>query len=228
MIDGPPASFGTSPAVPPTASPVDRPPRLGHGSAVTPSPRLAGVCGLLAPVSFVGAWAVCGAVWDGYDPVEQAISQLARVGAPTRPGMSAGMVAFGLLLPVFAQRLPRLLGAGTGLRTSMTVAGLSTVAVAALPLQREAGGTGDALHAVAAGIGYLAMAASPALGAVGLARTGRRNAAVASAAVSVACLAGLAASLTVGPTGLWQRAGLGVVDAWFATCAVWSLRQSGR
>ena len=189
------------------------------------SARVSGVSGLLAPASFVGAWAVCGALREGYDPVEQAISQLAREGSPTRWGMSAGMVAFGVLLPVFAQRLPALLSAPP-LRPAMWTAGLSTVGVALLPLQREAGGTGDALHAVAAGIGYAAMAASPALGARGLARTGRPRAALASYAVSAVSVAGLAASLTIGPTGLWQRVGLGVVDAWFATCAVWSLRSA--
>src|SRR3954469_13587313 len=124
---------------------------------MTPSRRLAAACGVLAPASFVGAWAICGALrTDGYDPVQDAISQLARVGSPTRAGMTAGFVGFGLLLPVFAQRLPETVGGGRALRLTATVAGVSTLAVAALPLQREAGGRGDALHAVAAGIGYLA------------------------------------------------------------------------
>jgi hypothetical protein len=188
------------------------------------SGRVASVCGLLAPASFVGAWAVCGAVrGDGYDQMEQAISQLARIGSPTRLGMTAGFVGFGVLLPVFAQRLPRLLGAGRPLQASMWVAGVSTLAVAALPLQREPGGTGDLLHAVAAGTGYLAMAASPALAAGALRRGSRRTASWASAAVSAASAGALVASVTVGPTGLWQRVGLGVVDLWFASCAVWSL-----
>jgi hypothetical protein len=30
----------------------------------------------------------------------------------------------------------------------------------------------------------------------------------------------LLASVTVGPTGLWQRVGLTVVDAWFAAVAI--------
>ncbi len=180
---------------------------------------------MLAPASFVTAWAVMGARRSGYDPVEQAISQLARVGSPERWGMTAGFVAFGVLLPIAARGLPPALRAGGPLRASMLVAGLSTVAVAALPLQREEGGTGDLLHAAAAGVGYLAMAASPTLGAVGLARSGRRTAAAASVAVSVVSVAALVTSLTAGPTGLWQRAGLGVVDAWFAACGLWLLRR---
>lgn len=185
-------------------------------------------CGLLAPASFIGSWALWGAVRDGYDPIEQAISQLAREGAPNRLGMTAGFVGFGLMLPVFAQQLPRLLDAGPALRASATVAGLSTLAVAAFPLQEKAGGTGDAIHAAVAGIGYLAMAVSPALAARPLSRSGRRTAARASIAVSAVSAVALVASVTTGPTGLWQRAGLGVVDVWFATVAVWGLRRATR
>ncbi|MCU1591009.1 MAG: hypothetical protein JWP11_2265 [Frankiales bacterium] len=187
--------------------------------------RLATWCGVLAPASFVTAWAVCGTLRDGYDPVDEAISQLAREGTPGRLGMTAGFVGFGVLLPVFAQRLPRLLSAGSSLRVTATVAGLSTLAVAAFPLQHEPGGTGDARHAVAAGVGYLAMAASPALAVGPLLRSGRRTAAGASAAVSAVSAAALVASVTTAHTGLWQRVGLGVVDAWFASVALWALRR---
>jgi hypothetical protein len=194
-----------------------------------PSDRLAGLCGLAAPVSFVGAWAVCGALRDdGYDPVQDAISQLARIGSPTRAGMTAGFVGFGLLLPVFAQRLPDLLGAGRALRTAMTVAGVATLGVAALPLQREEGGVGDLLHAVAAGTGYLAMAASPALAVRALSAHGRGAAAATAATVSAVSAAALVVSVTSGPTGLWQRVGIGVVDLWFAGWAVRTLRRAGR
>lgn len=187
--------------------------------------RLPTLCGVLAPASFVTAWAVCGALRDGYDPVQEAISQLAREGTPGRLGMTAGFVGFGVLLPVFAQRLPALVGAGRALRVTATVAGVSTLAVAALPLQREAGGTGDALHAAAAGLGYLAMAASPALAVRPLSAQGRRTAAGASAAVSAVSAAALVTSVTSGPTGLWQRIGLGVVDVWFAAIATRALQR---
>lgn len=192
---------------------------------MTPPSRVAGASGVLGPASFVGAWAVCGALRDdGYSPVQDAISQLARVGSPTRAGMTAGFLGFGLLLPVFAQRLPELVGAGRALRVAATVAGVSTLGVAILPLQRDAGGRGDALHAVAAGIGYVAMAASPLLAAPALRRTGRRRAAALSVGVGVASATALTISVTTGPTGLWQRVGLGVVDAWFAGWALHSLR----
>jgi hypothetical protein len=187
--------------------------------------RVAAVCGVLAPVSFVGAWAVCGGLRPGYSPVHEAISQLARQGTANRLGMTAGFVGFGVLLPVFAERLPSWLGAGPALRAAATVAGLSTLAVAALPLQREPGGSGDVWHAVAAGVGYVAMAASPALAVRPLLRDGRRTPARVSAAVSVASAVCLGVSVTAGPTGLFQRLGLGVVDAWFASVAIAELRR---
>ncbi len=185
--------------------------------------RWAAGCAVLAPASFVTAWATFGARREGYDPVEQAISQLARVGAPERWGMTAGLVSFGVLLPIAASRLPDLLRAGRPLRASMVLAGVSTLAVAALPLQRDEGGPGDLLHAAAAGVGYLAMTASPTLGAQGLRRSGHRAAAAASVAVSLASATALVVSVTTGPTGLWQRLGLGVVDLWFLTCGLWLL-----
>ncbi len=188
--------------------------------------RWQAACGVLAPASFIGSWAYWGAHREGYDPVHTAISQLAREGTPDRLGMTAGFVGFGVLLPVFAQGLPRLMSAGPALRASATVAGLSTLAVAALPLQQEAGGTGDQLHALVAGVGYFAMAASPALAAAAWKGSGRRTAAGASVAVSVASAASLVASLATNQTGLWQRTGLGVVDLWFASVAVWALRGS--
>lgn len=187
--------------------------------------RLRQVCGVLAPASFIGAWAVCGALRDGYDPVEQAISQLAREGTAGRLGMTAGFVGFGVLLPVFARELPALVSGGAAVRRAATVAGLATLGVAALPLQVDEGGVGDTLHAVAAGTGYLAMIATPAIAAVSLARSGRRTAAAASVAVSAVSAVSLGLSVTNGPTGLWQRVGLGVVDVWFAAVAVSGLRR---
>lgn len=95
--------------------------------------RLGALCGIAAPVSFVGGWLLAGARAPGYDAVDEHISQLARVGADTRPLMTAAMVGFGVLTPVWARVLGRSLGS-RAVRTSVTAAGVSTLAVAALPL----------------------------------------------------------------------------------------------
>lgn len=185
--------------------------------------KLAAVCGVTAPVSFVGAWVVGGLLKDGYDPLVDAISRLAAEGASTRPLMSGGMVAFGVLLPVWARTLGQLLDSPT-LRWVVTTAGVATVGVALTPLTREGGTTQDALHAVVAGIGYVAMTATPLVAAPLLRRRGMRRAAAASLAVGAVSAFALVGTLVVGEDGQvgsggLQRLGLTVVDAWHVVAA---------
>ena len=186
------------------------------------SARTAAACGIAGPVAFVGGWLVNGLRTDGYDPLRDAISQLARVGAPTMLSMSACFVVFGLLVPLWAPTVAREL-ATPALRPAVTVAGLATVAVAALPLTREPGGTQDLLHTVAAGTGYVAMALTPLLAAGGLRRLGRRRAAGLSAAVGVVSAVSLVLTVVTDTSGLFQRLGLGVVDVWHVVVAGWVL-----
>lgn len=185
--------------------------------------RLCAWCGVLAPSSFVGAWLVGGVVVDGYDPLVDAISRLAAEGAATRPLMTAGFVAFGVLVPVWARTLGSLLGSTT-LRGVVTVAGLATLAVAALPLTQQGDTTQDALHAVAAGTGYMAMAATPLVAAPLLRQRGHGRAAALSLAVGAVSALSLVGTLLVGEDGQvgsggLQRLGLTVVDAWHVATA---------
>jgi hypothetical membrane protein len=185
-------------------------------------------CGIAAPVAFVGAWVVAGLLTEGYDPFRQPISELAREGAPHRALMAAGFVAFGVLLPVWARLLARALGS-RALGAVVTVAGLATLAVAALPLTRDGGGTQDVLHGVAALVGYVAMAATPLVAAPRLGRLGLRRAAAASVGVGVLSAAALTATaLPVQVTGALQRTGLTVVDLWHVAAAAWVLSRSSR
>lgn len=184
--------------------------------------KVAALCGITGPVVFVGGWLVNGLRTDGYDPLRDAISQLAREGAPTRASMSVCFVVFGVLVPLWAPTVARVLGA-PALRWSVTVAGLATVAVALLPLTREPGGTQDLLHAVAAGVGYVAMALTPLLAAAGLRRQGRRAAAAVSALTGVVSACALVATVLADASGLFQRLGLTVVDAWHVVVATWVL-----
>lgn len=184
---------------------------------------LEAACGVVGPVAFVAAWVAGGLRTPGYAPVQQAISQLAREGALTAPLMTAGFVAFGVLMPVYAAGLGRTLGS-PGVRAATTVSALATLAVAALPLSRAGGQAVDAFHAVAAGTGYAGQALAPLLAARVLPGRTDRRASYAVGAVAVACLVG---SVTVpGRTGLLQRTGLTVVDAWFVVAAARLLRRS--
>lgn len=170
--------------------------------------------GVLGPAAFIGAWLTGGLLREGYDPVEQTISRLAEEGTATAPLMTAGFVAFGVLVPAFATQLRP-----AALRVSATVAGLGTLGVALTPLSAGGGTTVDRLHYLAAAVGYAGQVASPLVGATALPRAGLSRATGALAA------AALAASLVDDErAGLWQRLGLGVVDVWFVVLAVHRLR----
>ncbi len=170
-------------------------------------------------MAFVTAWAVLGTRIPGYDPTRDAISRLAADGAPDQAWMTAGFVAFGVGVPLFAVALRDALPGPAW--TTAAATGIATLGVAALPLD---GWTGDAPHAVAAGIGYVTLAATPLLASGPLADLGHRRAAVASRVIGVASLACLAGTAVADRSGLLQRLGLTLGDIWLVTAAVGILR----
>lgn len=178
--------------------------------------RLGALAGIAAPLSFVTGWVVGGARAHHYDPLKDAISELARVDAPTRPVMTAGFLGFSLFAVPWGRALARSLGV-PALQGTVGLAAAGTAAVAALPLGGPGGVRG---HAAAAGLAYVGMAASPVLGARGLTGSGR----VASYAAGGVSAAALVGSVVVEHGGGLQRLGLTVVDAWFVTMAVRALR----
>jgi hypothetical protein len=184
-------------------------------------------------VAFVTAWAALGAGAGGYDPTRDAISQLAALGEPTRPAMTAGLLAlaagmglYGVALrlgpsgPLSGAAGPNgpLSGAGPprGRRPSPVwllpvVNGALTLAVAALPL----GGRVDAAHGVAAALGYVTLASIPAA-------VGRRPLSVAVGLVAALCL--LLTVVAGERDGLFQRLGLTVAQGWVVVSALALLR----
>jgi len=96
--------------------------------------------------------------------------------------------------------------------------GAATLAVAATPLDRSE--TVDTLHGVFAGAGYVTLAATPLLAARPLRDLGHRRLAVAGLAAGAVSTAALALSTTSLPSGLFQRLGLTVTDAWVVVSAV--------
>ncbi|HVM01925.1 MAG TPA: DUF998 domain-containing protein [Acidimicrobiales bacterium] len=181
--------------------------------------RLAAFGGVVGPAAFVVAWAVLGRRVPGYSPVDDAISRLAATGAPDRAAMTAGLVAFGVGLPLY----------GTALRAALpgpawafaTATGLATLGVAAVPLGSPAR---DAAHGVVAGAAYATLAATPLAASRPLARSGCRRLARSGAWAGTISAASLLAT-TAGPaSGLFQRVGLTVADAWIAASAVALLR----
>lgn len=176
--------------------------------------------GIAGPVAFIAAWSGLGAKRVGYSPVREPISRLAAVDAPTRPAMSAGFVAFAAGVGAYSSVLRDndLDGAARAARLTA----VATFGIAALPLGRAGG---DQPHAVAAGVAYAALAATPLLAARPLARRGEHRAAKVSFVTGIAVAGALAASVVLPRgVGLAQRVGLTAGHLWILISAVRVLR----
>jgi hypothetical protein len=187
--------------------------RIAGGSLVRRACALAGVAG---PATFIATWAVLGARASGYSPAQDPISRLAAVNAPTHAAMTAGFLAFGAGVGVYARELRNAFPGGAGLAALVTAG--ATIAIAATPLDSALGGTP---HAVAAGVAYASLAAIPVLARPSLARRGHLRAAAASVAVGISVAACLAGSVIARHhAGAWQRLGLTLGDAWLIVSAL--------
>ena len=181
------------------------------------SVRTAALGGVIGPASFIGAWVVGAAVTSApYSSIDDAISRLAAVGSDTRWLMTAGFVTFGVALPVYASALRATVPGRAWMTAAAT--GLATLAVAATPLDRSE--TVDQLHSIFAGIGYMTLAATPLLAASPLRAMGHQRLARFGIAAGLTSATALALTTSGLPTGLFQRVGLTVSDAWIIASVV--------
>jgi len=176
--------------------------------------------GIVGPAAFVTAWSIGGLAASHYSAVDDAISHLAEIGAPTRPLMTAGFVVFGVGLPVYAIALRDALPGWSWLTAAAT--GLATLGVAAAPLGRSS--TGDTVHGVFAGAGYVTLALTPLLAAGPFRHAGRSAWARLSIAIGAGAGISLLATTATDLDGLFQRLGLTLVDIWIVATAVEILR----
>jgi len=182
--------------------------------------KIAAAAGIIGPAAFVAAWAVGGVIAHDYSPVNDAISNLAAIGAPTRTLMTGGFLAFSAGVGLNAVALRDEFAGLAWIAALVTAA--STVGVAAAPL----GGQVDGLHGAFAGIGYASLVAVPALAGRALARSGKPRRAIASAAAAAIAAAFLVGStLNADTNGLFQRLGLATVDTWLVVQGIARLRR---
>ncbi len=186
--------------------------------------RTASLGGVIGPAGFIGAWVIGAAVTSApYSSIDDAISRLAAVGADTRWLMTAGFVTFGLSLPVYGWALRSAVPGHAWITATAT--GVATLAVAVAPLDHSE--TVDRLHGIFAGIGYLTLAATPLLAASPLLALGYRRLARFGVAAGLTSAVALALTTTGLPTGLFQRVGLTVSDAWIVGTAL-TIRRDAR
>lgn len=209
----------------------------GAVGAPPPAAALVAAFGVVGVLAYIGAWAVSGVVWDGYDPTRQAISELFAIGAPaaTRVPVTIGLVASGLGLVAFGWALDVGLPGHGRLGPALAVlSGLMTVAVVFFPCTDGCPGVGttptDTGHVVTAGVGYVALMLAPMAVAwrvrdhlAGLAWAGW----VLGGGALLLFLA-RSAGFTGDLSGLQQRVFNTAADAWYVVAAIVILRRARR
>jgi hypothetical protein len=133
------------------------------GVAAVPWRRLLLACGMIAPPLWVGMDVVASLRYDGYSYVDQTISELSAIGAPTRSFWFALGIPYNLLVIAFAAGVWQSAGRSRALRVAavlLAVPPLISLVLAPFSSmhQREvlaAGGAtvSDTLHLVITGIG---------------------------------------------------------------------------
>lgn len=185
--------------------------------------RLLAAAGVVGPCVFIADWAILGTRAKNYSPVSDAISELARMHASTRPAMTAGFLVFAAALPTYAVALRHSLP-GHAWKFA-TANGVATVGVAAFSLGTPTSGD---IHGAFAGLAYASLAAIPVAASVALRRGGHKALARTSIATGLLCAAALVTSVA-GPDhvhGLFQRIGLTIGDAWIIVSAISMMRSA--
>jgi hypothetical protein len=190
--------------------------------------------GLVAVTAYVAGWAVAGQRRAGYDPREQAISELFELGAPwvSRGPLAAGLALSGLAFLLLGPALDRALpGRGRLGPALVLVAGIGTLGVLAAPCSAGCPGaattTTDLWHTITAGVGYGALVLAPLAFAWRLRADAPRLAGWSAliGGTSVALFAVYVAGLVEAAPGLQQRLFNTIADAWYVLVAVWVLRR---
>ncbi|MDR7321098.1 MULTISPECIES: DUF998 domain-containing protein [Catenuloplanes] len=163
-----------------------------------------------APVLLIGGWLLAESRQPpGFDPLRDAISDLAALDAADRQIMTAALLGVGLAHLVTAAGLTEVSRAG---RLLIAAGGIATALVGVFPL--PAGDGGSTAHTVAATVAFTALAVWPFTGG---SRTGllRRPATLAAGTVLLALVAWFGATLAVGgPLGLAERTAAAAQALW--------------
>ncbi|HVV37432.1 MAG TPA: DUF998 domain-containing protein [Acidimicrobiales bacterium] len=167
--------------------------------------RLAAIGGVAGPAAFIGAWGVLGTRLKHYNPLHDPISRLAAIGSSTRAPMTAGFLAFSVGLALYALSARDHLSRRVAALAAVNAA--ATIGVAAFPLEGFGGSFG---HAASAFTGYATLAAMPAV-------HGRRGGKALSAVIAAALVLSI---VDESHTGLFQRSGLTLGDAWIVATAL--------
>jgi hypothetical protein len=120
------------------------------------------VCGILASVLWVGADIIASLVYPGYRYLDQAVSELSAVGAPTREFLAMTGPPYLLLQVLFAVGVVRAAGNNRALRrTGWTLVAFSILGVVAafFPMNERGNGMAftDLMHILLSGIATMVL-----------------------------------------------------------------------
>jgi len=199
---------------------------LGGSILRTQRDRWLAAGAIWGPGLLIIAWVVGGLMVDGYSPVEDHISDLAAVDAPSRVVMNIGFAAFGVGVGTSAWPLRRFIGKPAALALGINAA--LVLGVILTPAGRSS--ATDVLHGGLAIFSYLSLTMVTPLAAWTFRRRGLTNWAIASLVVGLITAFCLWVSLLdTTSSGLFQRIGLTTTDLWlmvlgiaFVTGRFWS------
>jgi hypothetical membrane protein len=190
-----------------------------------------GVAGVLL---YVGTWFTLGFLAEGYDPLQQAISELFDLGAPAwqRWTLASVLAVTGVALIPFGATLDRVLpGHGRLGPLLVVIAGVGTLLVAFFPCTDGCPPIGssftDTMHVVLAGGGYVGLVTAPLAFAWRLRATSWRGLALAGLVLGGVATVGFVVrnvGVDVLP-GLQQRVFNTLADGWYLVATVSALRR---
>jgi len=129
------------------------------------------VCGLLSSLLYVGTDILAGMLWEGYSFINQAISELSAIGAPTRPLVAPLLIIYVVLLIAFGLGVWRSAGQNRALRvTGGLWIGIGLVGLAWTPFPMHLGepvsSLANTMHSIFAGVQVLLTLLAIGFGAV--------------------------------------------------------------
>jgi hypothetical membrane protein len=206
----------SAPALVGTTDLATVPPEGGRWRSERTAMRVAALGGIIGPAAFIVAWAVASTIAPRYSANDDAISELAAVGADTRMLMNGGFIALGLCVLPYALALRSALGGRAWITAAGT--GIAITLIAAIPLGRSS--ATDHFHGIFAILGYVALTVTPLLAIRPLLVRGHRNVATVGLVTATLAVTCLLLSDTTPLTGLFQRIGLTAGQAWTAGSAL--------
>ena len=162
------------------------------------------------------SWLVGGFMVDGYSPIQDHISSLAAVDAPSRMLMNFGFAAFAFGVGSAAWPLRKVIGNEASVALALNA--LFVFGVLLTPEGRSSGT--DFLHGGFASLVYLSLAVVAPLAALAFRRRGLSYWAIVSFAVGLGTAAFLIASNRAATSGLFQRLGLTTTDLWLMAVGI--------